>query len=34
MRLKDNIKQLKSYLQESLEILLFQVVPEKKLQQH
>lgn len=32
MRLKYNIKQQKLYLQESLEILLFQVVPEKKLQ--
>lgn len=32
MRLKCNIKQQKLYLQESLEILLFQVVPEKKLQ--
>lgn len=32
MRLKYNIEQQKRYSQESLEILWFQVVPEKKLQ--
>lgn len=32
MRLKNNIEHQKWHLQESLEILWFQVVPEKKLQ--